>query len=97
MHTVNLQRRGFCIKSSRLECNSINDGILDNNNNQNLILFLPTLPFVGFTIVFNDGDLRIDRNIKDGYLSIYKKNDMEWNGIKKEWIKTERYGMKRTI
>jgi len=85
MNTVNLQLIGFCIKSSYLSCNSINDGILDNNPNKNLISRPNALPpFVDFTIVFNDGDLRIDRTIQGDYLSIYKKkNEIEWNEIEK--------------
>jgi len=77
MNTVNLQLRGTRIESSRFSSNgNSNSGGDDgnNNNNNNNLFSLPTpLPFVGFTIVFNDGDLRIDRTIQGDFLLIYKK------------------------
>ena len=31
------------------------------------------LPFVGFSVVFNDGDLRIDRTVQGDFLYIYRR------------------------
>mmetsp|Transcript_18620 Transcript_18620/g.27605 ORF Transcript_18620/g.27605 Transcript_18620/m.27605 type:complete len:243 (-) Transcript_18620:270-998(-) len=61
MNKVDLRIQGTRIEGSRF-----------GNNLPSLASPSP-LPFVGFSIVFNDGDLRIDRTIQGDFLYIYKR------------------------
>ena len=69
MNKVDVQLVKTSIEASRLLGNNSN-----NNNASPPSLQSPTpIPFVGFSIVFNDGDLRVDRSVQGDFLSIYKR------------------------
>ena len=64
MNKFDIEIQGTNIESSRMSSLSIPQ--------PNLQSPFP-IPFVGFSIVFNDGDLRVDRSIQGDFLSIYKR------------------------
>eukprot|EP00536_Pseudo-nitzschia_multiseries_P010735 jgi/Psemu1/26807/gm1.26807_g len=63
MNKVDLQLKGTSIEASRLSSLAALPPLRSPS----------PLPFVGFSVVFNDGDLRVDRTVQGDFLYIYRR------------------------
>jgi hypothetical protein len=67
MNKFDIEIQGTRIEASRLE------SLLQQQLQPQLLQSPVPLPFVGFSIVFNDGNLRVDRSVQGDFLSVYQR------------------------
>jgi hypothetical protein len=71
MNKFDIEIQGTRIEASRLE-SLLQQQLQPQLQPPSLQSPIP-LPFVGFSIVFNDGNLRVDRSVQGDFLSVYQR------------------------